>query len=65
MNGCGVHGEAAINDKVPDSATNKLTYHDASIRSFSRMLVLRFVIALLNEPRRPELGPKESSLAQL
>jgi hypothetical protein len=34
MNGYGVHGEAAINDKVPDSATNKLTYHDASIRSF-------------------------------
>jgi hypothetical protein len=34
MNGCGVHGEAAINDKVPDSATNKLTYHDTSIRSF-------------------------------
>jgi len=34
MNGCGVHGEAAINDKVPDSATDKLTYHDASMRSF-------------------------------
>lgn len=34
MNGCGVHGEAAINDKVPDSATNKLTYHDASMRPF-------------------------------
>jgi hypothetical protein len=34
MNGCSVHGELAINDKVPDSATNKLTYHDASIRLF-------------------------------
>ena len=32
MNGGGGHGEAAINDRGEQSATNKLTYHDTSMR---------------------------------
>jgi len=53
MNSFGVHGEAAINDKVPDSATNKLTYHDASIRSLS------------TTKRNGRSGSEECSAAQL
>jgi len=39
VHGSGVHGEAAINATPPWSATNKLTHHDASMRSFGRRVL--------------------------